>query len=335
MGIFMLDASGREIDYVRISVTDRCNLRCIYCMPEDGIQMMQHEDILTYDEIVRVCRIFAVMGIKYIRLTGGEPLVRRDMLRLIKSIKAVEGIEKVTLTTNGVLLSGMIQDLKDSGIDGINISLDSLDRETYTHMTRYDCLQQVMEGINEALRLQIPVKINCVSMRDQAENGIQNAADRILQVAELARDRKMDVRFIELMPIGHGKQYGYLPEDEIKDILSKRFGMLTEDDEYRGNGPGHYYRLEGFAGRIGFISAMSHQFCQTCNRVRLTSQGYLKSCLQYNVGTDLREKLRSNSTDEEIAASIRQAILEKPEKHQFRETVIDQAERSGMSQIGG
>ncbi|MDO5573654.1 MAG: GTP 3',8-cyclase MoaA [bacterium] len=331
----MLDALGREIDYVRISVTDRCNLRCIYCMPEDGIQMMRHEDILTYDEIVRVCRIFAAMGIKYIRITGGEPLVRRDIIRLLKSIKAVKGIEKVTLTTNGVLLSGMIQDLKDSDIDGINISLDSLDRETYAHMTRYDCLQQVIEGIDEALRLQIPVKINCVSMRDQAGNGVLDAAERIRQVAELARDRKMDVRFIELMPIGYGKQYGYLPEDEIKDILSERFGILTEDDESRGNGPGHYYTLAGFAGKIGFISAMSHQFCQTCNRVRLTSQGYLKSCLQYNIGTDLREKLRSNGRDEEIEALIRQAILDKPEKHQFREAVTDQAERSCMSQIGG
>ncbi len=331
----MLDALGRTIDYVRISVTDRCNLRCVYCMPEDGIRMSRHEDILTYDEITRVCRIFASMGIKYIRITGGEPLVRRDITELIRDIKAVEGIERVTLTTNGVLLDRLLPELKRGGIDGINVSLDSMDQQAYAAITRCDALQQVLTGIDAAMRLQVPLKINCVSMRGDGSHIGQDTKDRILQVAELARERAVDVRFIELMPIGYGKELDYLSEEEIKGILGQHFGVLSEDAGMRGNGPGHYYTLEGFAGRIGFISAMSHKFCDACNRVRLTSQGYLKSCLQYNIGTDLRALLRDRSTDEAIAAAVRQAILDKPAGHQFREVLVEKAERSCMSQIGG
>ncbi len=331
----MLDAFGRTIDYVRISVTDRCNLRCIYCMPEDGIRMSRHEEILTYDEITRVCRMFASMGIKYIRITGGEPLVRRDIAELIREIKAVEGIEKVTLTTNGVLLEQVLPELKKSRIDGINVSLDSMDRQTYAGLTRVDILPQVLKGIDAAAEEKIPLKINCVSMRSRINDKVQETADRVLQVAELARERAMDVRFIELMPIGYGKDLDYLSEEEIKSILEQRLGDLSENEEIRGNGPGHYYTVNGFMGRIGFISAMSHKFCDSCNRVRLTSQGYLKSCLQYNIGTDLRELLRNQSPDEVIAAAIRQAILNKPAGHQFREAVVEKAERSCMSQIGG
>lgn len=331
----MLDAMGREIDYLRISVTDRCNLRCVYCMPENGIQMSKHEDILTYDEIKRLCIIFSSMGVKYIRITGGEPLVRRNITELIKEIKAVKGIEKVTLTTNGVLLESLLPKLYESGIDGINVSLDSMDRETYAKMTRCDVLPQVLNGIKCAYDMKIPLKINCVSMQKvKGSSGLEDA-ERILQVAEYAKNHTVDIRFIELMPIGYGKESEFLSEDEIKRMLESKYGVLTCDEKIRGNGPGHYYSIDGFAGRIGFISAMSHKFCDSCNRVRLTSQGYLKSCLQYNIGTDLRELLRNQGTDEEIEAAARLAIQNKPAGHQFRETVIEKAECSCMSQIGG
>lgn len=331
----MLDALGRNIDYVRISVTDRCNLRCIYCMPENGMQMSRHEDLLTYDEIARVCRIFASMGIRYIRITGGEPLVRRDITELIHDIKSVDGIEKVTLTTNGILLEQMLPELKRSGLDGVNVSLDSVDRGTYAEMTRCDMLPKVLSGIDAALAYDVPLKINCVSMRRSKGRERQDAVERLLQVAELARERMIDVRFIELMPIGYGKELDYFGEEEIKQFLEERFGTLRVDEKVRGNGPGHYYTIDDFSGKIGFISAMSHKFCDSCNRVRLTSQGYLKSCLQYHIGTDLRELLRNGSGDDEIAEAARQAILNKPAGHRFRQALVEKEERSCMSQIGG
>jgi len=324
----MLDARGREIDYMRISVTDRCNLRCIYCMPQEGIQIARHEDILSFEEIIRMCRLVTILGIKHIKITGGEPLVRKGILELIREIKAIPGIMKVTLTTNGVLLNEMAEELHRSGTDGINISLDSTDESIYETITRRNMLLNVKKGLEKILAYSdIPVKINSVIIREnQAE---------IIKLVELAKDADLAVRFIELMPIGCGKHFNFIGENEIKKMIEAHFGKLHMYDEVIGYGPGHYYTVDGFVGKIGFVSAMSHQFCGSCNRVRLTAQGFLKTCLQYHIGVDLRELLRTGFTDDEIIAVIKKTIFEKPEGHCFMEEIIDQEEYDCMSQIGG
>lgn len=332
----MLDAKERTIDYIRISVTDRCNLRCVYCMPEEGICMAQHEDILTYDEIRRLCGIFVSLGIKHVRLTGGEPLVRRDIIELVRMIKTIPGIETVTLTTNGVLLENVAEHLRQSGIDGINISLDTMNKEEYRKITKFDALSDVLRGVDHALDCGIKVKINCVTMKLKRHENDRKRQSELVQIAELARIKNLDVRFIELMPLGLGKNYDYIKEEEIKTILTERFGKLQLCQESLGNGPSRYYTIDGFCGHIGFISAMSHQFCESCNRVRLTSQGFLKTCLQYHIGVDLRTFLRNQQIkDEEIANIIRQAIITKPEGHCFTECNIQDEEHDCMSQIGG
>lgn len=326
----MLDECKRTIDYLRISITDRCNLRCIYCMPEEGIPMASHEDILSYDEILRICRIAALLGVTKIKLTGGEPLVRKDALVLVKEIKSIKGIEKVTLTTNGVLLGDIIEELAKYKIDGINISLDTLDRKLYNQITRFDLLHQVQESIHEVLKYpDIPVKINCVPLNLRSQN--------LIDIAALAKDQKLHVRFIEMMPIGYGKNFEYLSEESIIALLTEAFGPLSSYEESLGNGPCHYYQLQGFQGKIGFISALSHQFCASCNRVRLTSQGFLKSCLQYETGKDLRLLLRSGADDKEIAAVMQECIRKKPTGHAFLTQQFNgtQENRLIMSKIGG
>lgn len=324
----MIDAQGRTIDYVRISVTDRCNLRCVYCMPEKGIPMATHEDLLSFEEIERLCRILADVGIKKVKLTGGEPLVRKDFVELVRKIKAIDGIEKVTLTTNGVLLEDQMDALAAAGINGINISLDTLNPKTFAEITRRDVFSEVYKGIQKALTYpDISVKINCLPLGLEEQN--------LEEIAELAKDNMVHVRFIEVMPIGQGKNYKFLSETQIIDMLEKKFGKMVPFGEVLGHGPGHYYSIEGFQGKIGFISAISHKFCGSCNRIRLTAEGYLKSCLQYDTGRDLRFLLRNGATDEEIKEAIVQSIEEKPIEHIFLSGHIDQEENHTMSQIGG
>lgn len=324
----MTDAQGRTIDYVRISVTDRCNLRCVYCMPENGIPMATHEELLSFEEIERLCRILAAVGIKKVKLTGGEPLVRKNFTELVRKIKAIEGIEKVTLTTNGVLLEEKMDELAAAGINGINISLDSMNPKLFAEITRRDLFSEVYRGIEKALTYpSISLKLNCLPLGLEDQN--------LEEIAELAKDHKLHVRFIEVMPIGQGKKYEFLSESQIIEKLEKRFGKMEPFEEPLGFGPGHYYSIKGFQGKIGFISAISHKFCGSCNRIRLTAEGYLKSCLQYDTGRDLRKLLRSGATDEEIKVSIMEAIEEKPVGHIFLSDHIDQEEHHTMSQIGG
>ena len=273
----MLDKLNRKIDYLRISVIDRCNLRCVYCMPEEGIESIPHDEILTYDEILRICEIVSELGIRKIKITGGEPLVRKDIVNLIRDIKNIDKIEQVTLTTNGILLHEMLDDLYDAGIDAINISLDTLNKDNFKKITRRDGLEKVLMSIDKAYDLGIRVKINCLAIRDF------NLSE-LVEIASFAKDREIDVRFIELMPIGFGKKYTQIDNDEILSILESRFGTFEIVTEKRGNGPAKYYRNQNMKGCIGFISAISHEFCETCNRVRLTSNGFLKLCLQYNKG---------------------------------------------------
>ena len=324
----MIDNYGRKIDYLRISLIDRCNLRCVYCMPEDGVEMVPHEEILTYEEILRLVKIFAGLGIRKIKLTGGEPLLRKDLVHLVKEMKQIEGIEKVTLTTNGTLLSGIMEELADAGIDGINLSIDTLNPKVYEKIVRRDQFEKAMEGFEAALKHpQIPLKINCVPMEMEGQD--------ILEMAELARKYLVHVRYIEMMPIGLGKQFEFCSEKSILDGLKERYGNYQVYEKQLGNGPGHYYSFEGFKGKIGFISAISHKFCDSCNRVRLTAQGYLKSCLQYDIGEDLKQYLRGNVSDEKLCDVIEKTIYRKPVGHRFGTDVGEHGEAHIMAQIGG
>ncbi|MDO4941452.1 MAG: GTP 3',8-cyclase MoaA [Lachnospiraceae bacterium] len=321
----MKDQYGRKIDYLRISITDRCNLRCTYCMPEEGIVCIGHDQILRYEEIITICRAMAQKGFKHLKITGGEPLVRRGAAGLIRQLKAISGIETVTLTTNGILLEAMIQDLADAGIDGINVSLDTLDAKIYARITRGGNLNQVLAGLKAVLRYpQITLKVNCVlSGEDWEENAIS--------VAELAKDLPIHVRFIEHMPIGPEPNKEVTRQDLVKEVLERAYGTAVLSERPMGYGPSVYYRFEGFSGKIGFISAVSHKFCSECNRVRLTADGRLRLCLQSKESVDLKAVLRGNHP-ERLGKIIEQAVYRKPREHHFEEQSI---ETTGMSQIGG
>ena len=325
----MLDKLNRKIDYLRISVIDRCNLRCVYCMPEEGIESIPHDEILTYDEILRICEIVSELGIRKIKITGGEPLVRKDIVNLIRDIKNIDKIEQVTLTTNGILLHEMLDDLYDAGIDAINISLDTLNKDNFKKITRRDGLEKVLMSIDKAYDLGIRVKINCLAIRDF------NLRE-LVEIASFAKDREIDVRFIELMPIGFGKKYTQIDNDEILSILESRFGTFEIVTEKRGNGPAKYYRNQNMKGCIGFISAISHEFCESCNRIRLTSSGFLKLCLHYNKGIDLKEPIRNGISDEDLKKLIQDTIWNKPISHKFGHASEEQdIELKNMVQIGG
>lgn len=309
----MRDGFGRQIEYIRVSVTDRCNLRCIYCMPREGVPSVPHREILTFDEICRLCRAAAGLGISRVKLTGGEPLVRKGVEVLVKELKRLPGIEQVTLTTNGTLLRDQLEGLTAAGLDAVNISLDTLDRERYSQVTRGGRLEDAEAGIQAALACPgLPVKINCVPLGGGEE-------EDVIRLAELARTYPLDVRFIEMMPIGLGKQFTGSKGSQIKGLLESRFGQASPYGKPLGNGPAEYVIFPGFQGRIGFISALTHKFCRTCNRLRLTSEGILKPCLQYGNGIDVKALLRSGAPDKKIAEAVRNAILSKPACHQFSE----------------
>lgn len=326
----MIDNEGRVIDYLRISITDRCNLRCIYCMPEEGVKNICHEKILSYDEITRICTVLAGHGLKKIKITGGEPLVRKNMTVLIRKLKAIPGIQSVTLTTNGVLLESCYDRLIDAGIDALTVSLDTTERDVYQQITRRDELDSVLRGIEKAVtENRVRLKINCVSAMDI---DTQNVLD-LLNYAERA---DVDIRFIEMMPIGLGRYFPTVSEAEIRQRIEERYGGLTPYDRPRGNGPCRYYEAPGLIGKVGFISAVSHKFCDTCNRVRLTSDGFLKTCLQYDYGVFLKPLLEQKISDEALWKVMEEAIREKPKAHHFDEgRKKREDEAKGMSQIGG
>ena len=319
----MKDRLGREIDYIRISITDRCNLRCGYCMPECGVPSVSHDMILRFDEIVRLVKIFCSLGIKNVKITGGEPLVRKGAVSLIKDIKAIDGIEKVSLTTNGILLSENLNALAEAGIEGINISLDTLDRQKYMKITGFDGLNTVLKVIDECRAFpEIKIKINAVTMADYNR-------DEICKLADFASEAGATLRFIEMMPIGLGTGFGGYNQDEIMTVLEEAYGPAKTINEEVGSGPAKYYSFEGLEGRIGFISPISHKFCRSCNRIRLTSEGLLRPCLGSEMGTDLRKPMRDDASDEELASLICEEIMNKPAGHCFEAT------DSLMSKIGG
>lgn len=324
----MLDQYRRNIHYLRVSVTDRCDLRCRYCMPADGVQWMEHDAILSYEQIVRLVRLAAGMGIDTVRLTGGEPLVRKGLDRLVWALKAIPNIRTVTLTTNGVLLAEQLPALCKAGLDGVNISLDTLDRAQYAAITRRDLLPRALEGLEAALAQPgLRVKLNCVPM---GENDSQ-----LVPLAALARGRRVDVRFIELMPIGLGDTLPRRTQEEVLAVLEQAFGPAGPCGQGGGSGPGRYVTFPGFTGRVGFISAVSHQFCEDCNRVRLTAAGFLKTCLQYDSGINLKALLDSGADKHTLRAAMERAIFAKPACHHFSASGTAEDERRSMYQIGG
>ena len=332
----MLDQYSRNIDYIRISVTDRCNLRCVYCMPQTCKTYLGQEELLTYDEIVKLAGIYRSLGIKNVKLTGGEPLVREHVDELIFRLKEECGMEKVTLTTNGIFLEQQLDGLVKAGLDGVNISLDTLNPEHYNsltggcHMDRNPSdvkLEAVLRGMRKAQQAGISVKVNCVLMHQTREE--------LLALAELAKG-SINVRFIELMPIGQGKEKHTLKEEEVRQILCETYATIRPCVEKLGSGPAHYREIDGFEGKIGFISAISHKFCSGCNRVRMTADGFLKPCLQYETAMDLRMLLRDGASDAELKAQIEMTITQKPKCHHFGEmNETEQTEHRGMSEIGG
>ena len=326
----MEDQYGRNIDYLRISVTDRCNLRCIYCMPKEGIEWLPHKDILSYEELVHLVRLLASMGIHRLRLTGGEPLVRTDLPDLISALHAVDGIDEINLTTNGILFSPMARDLLDAGVHGINFSLDTLSSTTFQRITRTDRFADARGAIDKALELGFArVKVNCVPVQ-----GINDG--EISAIAALAKDQPVDVRFIEMMPIGCGKNFKPVTMTEVYQALERVYGPAAVYTGQLGNGPASYVAFPGFQGHVGFIGALTHTFCSQCNRIRLTAEGYLKLCLHYSTGTDLRAPLRQGRSDEEICQIISDAIFHKPDHHRFSEAAQHiSVEQHNMNAIGG
>lgn len=323
----MTDRFGRTIDYLRISVTDRCNLRCTYCMPAEGVPLINHKEILTYEEILRIVSLLAKLGIKKVRITGGEPLVRKNLSTLVAGIKAIEGIEKVVLTTNGMLLSEQLPELVEAGLDGVNISIDAIEDDIYHEITRREGVERVLASIDDALRYpHLKVKLNCVPTST-------NFTQIIPMVSRFLQDERLSLRFIELMPIGLGQDGVGISEKTLRELLESEYGELTPLPHVPTDGPCKYFKLERLPGKVGFISAVSNCFCSECNRIRLTSSGFLKTCLQYDRGIELRPIM--GESDEVLLSLMQSAILDKPERHKFTETGFAHAEQHIMSQIGG
>lgn len=321
----MIDRYDRSINYMRISVTDKCNLRCSYCMP-DGVKLLPMEDLLTIEEITAITRQAVKLGIDKVKITGGEPLVKRGVIELFRQLKGLAGLSQVTMTTNGVLLEKYLPDLISIGIDGINISLDTLDKEQYLRITGSDKLQNVLESISSAVEAGIRVKINTVLIKGQND-------DQWEQILELARTFPVDVRFIELMPIGEGALLKGVSNPYLFSMIRDLWPDMRPDMSVHGNGPAVYYNIPGFMGSIGFISAMHGRFCDSCNRVRLNAVGELKPCLCYSDCIDLKTILRREGEDA-VYEAMENAIYNKPEKHCF-EASERITETRRMSSIGG
>lgn len=323
----MLDRYGRVINYLRISVTDRCNLRCCYCMPE-GVQDVGMKNILTFEEIWEIVRTGVSLGITHIRITGGEPLVRKGCVNLIRGIREIPGVETITMTTNGVLLGNYAKQLKEAGVDGVNISLDTLDPEEFYKITGKRELQEVLAGIRAAKTAGLPVKLNAVNRKELDS----------IPLVRYAQEENLPIRFIEMMPVGYGKKYVGRSNEELRETLEAVCGnaeCMTNREELSrmGSGPAVYYQFSDLKVPVGFISAIHGKFCDTCNRVRLTAEGYLKLCLCYDEGEDLRRVLREGEK-ENLRTIMEQTIFRKPAAHCF-EHPAEMTETHEMVKIGG
>lgn len=320
----MLDKEGREITYLRISVTDLCNLRCKYCIPEEGVNKKCHSDILTFEEIEKVVRASAKLGINKIRLTGGEPLVRKGIVDLVNKISSIAGIKEVVMTTNGTLLKQLGKALKEAGLKRVNISLDTLKEDRYKNITRDGKISDVLEGLEAAKEAGLnPIKLNVVLIK-----GFND--DEIEDFVNLTIDKEIEIRFIELMPIGINGLKFYEKFLSSKTVLQKIPNLIpiVSKDEFS---TAKYYKLEGAKGKIGLINPISHNFCSKCNRFRLTSDGKIKPCLHSNREIDIKSALRE---DKDIIPILAKAIRVKPKEHHINEEDYKPIDRE-MYQIGG
>jgi cyclic pyranopterin phosphate synthase len=320
------DSFHRPVNYLRISVTDRCNLRCVYCMPPEGVPLLSHQDVLTYEEICTVAQAASELGMNKVRLTGGEPLVRAGLVKLVSMLTQIRGVDEIALTTNGVLLERFVPELVQAGLRRVNVSLDSLRSDRFAQITRVGQLDDVLRGIEAARSAGLkPVKTNTVVMR-----GIND--DEVMDFAKLTLESDWHARFIEHMPFANGDNNGELlvPASEIRRRV-ETLGSL-EPTLPSGGGPAKYFRLPDARGTIGFITPVSDHFCEECNRLRLTADGKLRTCLFSDEEVDLREPLRNGATVADLKVFIREAVSRKPRMHRLRAGVTC---KRIMTQIGG
>jgi GTP 3',8-cyclase len=318
------DRYNHRISYLRVSITDRCNERCTYCMPQELQEWLPREDVLTYEETLRLIRIAAELGVSKVRITGGEPLTRRDVLTLFKALPSIPGIDDIGISTNGTLLPRpsaggltMAAALRAAGVNSVNVSLDTLDREIYAQTTGRDYLPQALAGIDAAIAAGFPqIKLNCVLMRGRNE-------DQFLPLVEYAAERNLMLRFIELMPVSTGDvlhEDNFLPVGEVRRRLESHFGALVPEPDFRTNGPSSYYKISGRDQRVGFIGAMTNlHFCESCNKLRLTCDGKLRPCLGSYLEFDIMKVMRAGATDAELKQFFLDVVERKPEQHDFRE----------------
>lgn len=332
------DLFSRTVSYLRLSLTDRCNLKCLYCVPKEDRSesslRLDHDDLLSYEELLRVVQVAVSLGISKLRLTGGEPLVRRDLMHFIEQLVKIDKLNDIRITTNGVLLEKFARPLAAAGIRKINISLDTLKPERFARITGVDCFTQVWRGIKEAQAVGFaPIKLNTVLMRGMND-------DELEDFVRMSRETALQIRFIEFMPIGTSSSWNqntYISSDEIMERIGK-MGELIPVSRGKADGPATMFRAGRAAkGRIGFISPISHRFCDRCNRLRLTSEGKLRSCLLDDRETDLRSVLRHGGSDQDIQQALLAAVRNKPKGHQMEERFGNQGKNchGRMSRIGG
>ena len=327
----LIDKFARVHDSLRISVTDRCNIRCFYCMPEDNVNYVAREEILSFEEIERFVRVAASLGVTKVRVTGGEPLVRKDLPVMIRKLARIPGIQDLALTTNGVLLARHAEALYDAGLRRLNVHLDTLDRERFLRITRRDDLPKVLEGLNAAQRLGFgPIKINAVAVKNLVEPDL-------VPLVRFGRERGFEVRFIEFMPLdaqGLWSRENVLSADEIIEVLSREIAPLIEIPDRDPRAPATEYRFADGIGHVGFIASVTRPFCLNCNRLRLTSDGKVRYCLFAIEETDVKELLRNGAPDHEIASAIRACVGEKWLGHEINSTQFVPPPRP-MHSIGG
>ncbi len=326
----LVDGMGRHIINLRISVTDRCNFRCTYCMPADNVEFMDRSKLLTFEEVTRVANIVSGLGIHRLRLTGGEPLMRKDLHVLIGMLSEVEGIDDIAMTTNAFFLKDQARRLREAGLQRLNISLDALDPEKFKHVNRRDCLQQVLDGLAEASKVGYKaIKINAVAMRNFSES-------EIMRLIEMGRSDGFEIRFIEFMPLDADQMWErdkVLFGSEIIDLIKQKYELIPVKNSLEV-GPASEFNFADGKGKIGIITAVSNPFCDYCNRIRMTADGKLRTCLFSTREHNLKDLLRSGKTDEEIAETVRQAVLIKEPGHKIN---LDDFERPAraMHAIGG
>ncbi len=320
------DNYGRRIDYFRISVTDRCNLRCSYCMPPEGIKLTSHDDILRYEEIIRLSQIAYELGFRKFRITGGEPLCRKGISHLVSGISKINTDIDLSLTTNGVLLAKYADELKSAGLSRVNISLDTLNSEKFKEITQFDLFDEVIRSIEKAIEIGFsPIKINVVVVR-----GVND--DEILDFVEFVKDKPLFIRFIELMPFrkNNWSKQKFISSNEIKQIIDRHYNLSNVENP-SSNGPSVDYNIDGYRGKIGFISPLTEDFCGSCNRLRLSADGHLLPCLMCDIEIDIKGAMRGGATDKELMIIMQNAILNKPAGHKFNKA----HSLREMSRIGG